>query len=121
MHLKSQKLRYQGSVVGPPILGVPFSFATSLLRFFSRKTIVVCTSFFSQSKSVEQLRARLASAQRVAVIGNGGIALEIVHAVRNCEVTFLSPVFFHIELLSVMRHALLEAHPGLVRNHRPPL
>lgn len=38
-------------------------------------------------QSVEHLSRRLASAQRVAVVGNGGIALEIVHAVRSCEVS----------------------------------
>ena len=31
--------------------------------------------------SVEQLVDRLATARRVAVVGNGGIALELVHAV----------------------------------------
>jgi phosphoheptose isomerase len=37
------------------------------------------------SQSVDLLCAKLASARRVLVVGNGGIALELVHAVRLYE------------------------------------
>lgn len=39
-------------------------------------------------ESVEELARRLASARRVLVVGNGGIALEVVHEVVGCELVW---------------------------------
>ena len=38
--------------------------------------------------SMEQLAARLAGARRVVVLGNGGIALGLVHELRGCELVW---------------------------------
>lgn len=40
------------------------------------------------TESVEELGRRLASARRVMVVGNGGIALEVVHEVLGCELVW---------------------------------
>lgn len=40
------------------------------------------------TESVEELARRLASARRVLVVGNGGIALEVVHEVVGCELVW---------------------------------
>eukprot|EP00961_Rhodomonas_salina_P028378 383051-Rhodomonas_salina.1 len=40
------------------------------------------------TESTVELRRRLQSARRVVIVGNGGIALELVHEVRGCEVSF---------------------------------
>ena len=37
--------------------------------------------------TVTGLAARLRHARRVAIVGNGGIALELVHALRGVEVS----------------------------------
>jgi pyruvate/2-oxoglutarate dehydrogenase complex dihydrolipoamide dehydrogenase (E3) component len=49
------------------------------------------------SESVKQLLDKLSSAQRIAIIGNGGIALELIHEVHNgitegcgCLLSYLS-------------------------------
>uniref|UniRef100_UPI00358F0E13 pyridine nucleotide-disulfide oxidoreductase domain-containing protein 1 n=1 Tax=Myxine glutinosa TaxID=7769 RepID=UPI00358F0E13 len=36
--------------------------------------------------SVQELQKRLVGSRRIVVVGNGGIALELVHEVRDCEV-----------------------------------
>ncbi len=40
------------------------------------------------TESVQELTRRLQTARRVVVLGNGGIALEVVHAVTGCEVVW---------------------------------
>lgn len=47
------------------------------------------TFLFCGLQSVENLRKRLKDARRVLIVGNGGIALELVHAfasVKTCQV-----------------------------------
>ena len=39
--------------------------------------------------SVDTLRAKLASSRRVVTIGNGGVALELVHAISGLEVVWV--------------------------------
>ncbi|OQR79192.1 pyridine nucleotide-disulfide oxidoreductase domain-containing protein 1-like [Tropilaelaps mercedesae] len=41
------------------------------------------------TETVDKLRERLARAETIAVIGNGGIATELVHKLRNCRVHWL--------------------------------
>ncbi len=38
------------------------------------------------TQSTLELRRKLHSARRVLVVGNGGIALELVHEIQGCEV-----------------------------------
>ena len=38
------------------------------------------------TESTRKLKDKLESARRVMVVGNGGIALELIHEVRGCEV-----------------------------------
>lgn len=87
---------------------VPYFVATNLLKqkrsnvttphqvYYMPAKILVCAIFISSStflfcalQSVENLRERLKDARRVLILGNGGIALELVHALassKTCQV-----------------------------------
>jgi hypothetical protein len=50
--------------------------------------------------SVQQLSARLATARRVVVVGNGGIALELVHEVTCAQFLNRTPLmYFAVDFL----------------------
>jgi hypothetical protein len=57
-----------------------------------------CVLTLRDTDSVAQLSARLRGARRVMVVGNGGIALELVGALRGVQVGWVGTFFLLLDL-----------------------
>lgn len=74
-------------------------------------------------QSVEDLAARLSQARRVVVLGNGGIALGLVHEIRGCDVVwavrdhYIGSTFFDASASAFF----LEQHAARIVPVEPPM
>ncbi|MFH4975076.1 hypothetical protein AB6A40_001785 [Gnathostoma spinigerum] len=75
------------------------------------------------TETVERIRQKIADAKRVVVIGNGGIATEIVYELRNVDIVWairhssISHTFFDVGAAEFLKPMLISGHQGSEESH----